>query len=216
MAENKKNYRIEIIIALIGLFGALGGALIGNWDKVFPQKDSLTDQHLSEKIEPEKIEHSSLVKRIDPSTLQVTRTQRLDKQVINYNAITSTELDSFVLLYLDILSRCNMSEISNLYDDYVDYFGLGRVNKGTIREDKENFCERWPTIRYELEGSIMSQDTNDEKIKLIEFPISFNVYNSKRLASMSGTARNYLMIHKLNGELKIIDEKQKVLRREKH
>ncbi len=31
-----QNNKIQIIIALIGLIGALLGALIGNWDKVFP------------------------------------------------------------------------------------------------------------------------------------------------------------------------------------
>ncbi len=31
----RKSYRIEIVVALIGLLGVLGGALIANWDKVF-------------------------------------------------------------------------------------------------------------------------------------------------------------------------------------
>lgn len=40
MAQQKKNgrsYRTEIIIALIGMIGVLGGALFANWDKIFNQ-----------------------------------------------------------------------------------------------------------------------------------------------------------------------------------
>ncbi len=40
MAQQKKDgksYRTEIIIALIGMIGVLGGALFANWDKIFNQ-----------------------------------------------------------------------------------------------------------------------------------------------------------------------------------
>jgi hypothetical protein len=33
---DEKSYRVQIIIALIGLAGVLGAALITNWDKIFP------------------------------------------------------------------------------------------------------------------------------------------------------------------------------------
>ena len=43
MAQQKKDgrsYRTEIIIALIGLIGVLGGALFANWDKVFNRSNN--------------------------------------------------------------------------------------------------------------------------------------------------------------------------------
>jgi len=36
MADDKKNSRILIVVAVIGLTGTLGAALIANWDKFFP------------------------------------------------------------------------------------------------------------------------------------------------------------------------------------
>ena len=34
-SNGNKRYRTEIVVAIIGLVGVLGGALIANWDKVF-------------------------------------------------------------------------------------------------------------------------------------------------------------------------------------
>jgi hypothetical protein len=38
MSSDSKSYRVQIIVAVIGLVGVLGGALIANWDKVFDSK----------------------------------------------------------------------------------------------------------------------------------------------------------------------------------
>jgi peptidyl-prolyl cis-trans isomerase A (cyclophilin A) len=35
MAESNSNTRVQIAIAVLGLAGVLGGAIIGNWDKIF-------------------------------------------------------------------------------------------------------------------------------------------------------------------------------------
>src|SRR5262245_60160477 len=34
-----KSHRVEITIAVLGLIGVLGAAVIGNWDKLFPNHD---------------------------------------------------------------------------------------------------------------------------------------------------------------------------------
>ena len=36
MGNQGKSYRIQIAVAVIGLVGVLGAALISNWDKIFP------------------------------------------------------------------------------------------------------------------------------------------------------------------------------------
>lgn len=38
MSESPSNHRVAIAIALIGVLGTLGAALIGNWDKIFPPR----------------------------------------------------------------------------------------------------------------------------------------------------------------------------------
>ena len=36
MGEDKKNYKVQITIAIISLVGVIGAAIFGNWDKIFP------------------------------------------------------------------------------------------------------------------------------------------------------------------------------------
>jgi hypothetical protein len=38
MAGDKQTSRTQIIVAIIGLLGVLGGAMIANWDKIFSPK----------------------------------------------------------------------------------------------------------------------------------------------------------------------------------
>jgi hypothetical protein len=37
----ESSHRVTIVVAVIGLIGALGGALIGNWDKIFPSSSNI-------------------------------------------------------------------------------------------------------------------------------------------------------------------------------
>jgi len=130
-------------------------------------------------------------------------------------AISVSELENFVQKYLNTTNQCNVSKILYLYDDYVNYFDEGMVNKDFIRKDKENYCHRWPIVQNSLKGQIIVQDLSDESKKSVTFHIDFYVHNSERSISVSGTARNSWIIRKAKSELKIIDEKQKVLTRQK-
>ena len=38
MKDSKNNNPVQIIVAVIGIIGVLGGALLANWDKIFPKK----------------------------------------------------------------------------------------------------------------------------------------------------------------------------------
>lgn len=40
----QSNNRTQIIVAIIGVIGVLGAALIGNWDKIFPVKPQITKE----------------------------------------------------------------------------------------------------------------------------------------------------------------------------
>jgi hypothetical protein len=49
MSESDKGYRTQIIVAIIGLIGVLGAAVVSNWDKLRPSSDDgpsrLPDAH---------------------------------------------------------------------------------------------------------------------------------------------------------------------------
>ena len=117
--------------------------------------------------------------------------------------------------YLETQSKCNISEILKCYDNNVNYFSVGIVDKKFIQKDKENFCRRWPIIQYKLTGEISVENTENENTKIVEFYISFHTYSSRR-GSISGIARNHLKVRKTSEGLKIIEDQQKVLNREKN
>ncbi len=54
MSENK-NYYTQIIIAIIGVAGVLGGALFANWEKIFPKNNgTITVEHTQENRDEKK------------------------------------------------------------------------------------------------------------------------------------------------------------------
>ncbi|MCP4681859.1 MAG: hypothetical protein GY864_05980 [Desulfobacterales bacterium] len=73
---SKGKHRTEIIIAIVGLIGVLGGALFTNWDKIFPKKAILlvpkpgiqipatTSPKLEKKTEPEIIPVEKTIKAV--------------------------------------------------------------------------------------------------------------------------------------------------------
>jgi hypothetical protein len=61
-----KNYRTQIIIALIGLIGALGGALIANWGKIFPPEHEIPPVHQNQPS-PEVILKETIPKHSPPA-----------------------------------------------------------------------------------------------------------------------------------------------------
>ncbi len=125
--------------------------------------------------------------------------------------ITNPEMRNFVDKYVAVFNQGNISEILALYADQVDYFGKGIVTKDFIRRDKEYYLKRWPEVHNRLNGDITLQDASDKDTKVMTFIISYYAKSPQRGDTASGTAENTLKVRKINGNLLIIDEKQKIL-----
>lgn len=50
MSDNRQKPRAEIIIAIIGLVGVIGAALLTNWDKVFPPNNDSPSDNIPSKL----------------------------------------------------------------------------------------------------------------------------------------------------------------------
>ena len=48
--KSAPSHRTEILVAVIGLIGAIGGAIFGNWDKIFPSSEPGSDGTAGESI----------------------------------------------------------------------------------------------------------------------------------------------------------------------
>ncbi len=47
MSADNQSSKTQIVLAIIGLIGILGGALFANWDKVFPPRTTIVKFNLS-------------------------------------------------------------------------------------------------------------------------------------------------------------------------
>ena len=119
----------------------------------------------------------------------------------------------FVQRFLMVAERRDVEGLLTFYADRVDYFGIGVVTKNKIRKDKRYYYKRWPSIDYELVGDIQFLGSPDDTTFGVVFDLKFLVKDSRRW--ISGKARNTLRLREQGGSLVIVDEKQKVLHREK-
>lgn len=127
--------------------------------------------------------------------------------------ISASDAQQFVQTYLMTLSRCNPSDIALMYGDTVDYFDKGLVTRQFILGDKRAYCQRWPEVSFTLTGPIKVIETGDED-SIVTFTTHFSVRSPSR-GPISGRAQSTLKMRRLQGDIKILDEKQAVLARKK-
>ncbi len=119
-------------------------------------------------------------------------------------------LEAFVQTYLGFLNSCNPTELLGLYADVVDYLDAGKVPLDFIRQEREQFCERWEEFRYEQAGGVSIVDAGAEDEKQLTFGLQFFARRPARRKEVSGTAIKTLIVRPIDGEFRIINEKMGV------
>jgi len=105
-----------------------------------------------------------------------------------------------------------MDTFLNDYAAKVDYLSAGVVSKDFIRKDKEYFNKRWPQRTYTIIGEVQTANTSYDDEKILQF--TYDYYVQRKDKSIKGTARNSIRVKKIDNVLKIIGEKQEVVKRE--
>jgi hypothetical protein len=122
------------------------------------------------------------------------------------------EILRFIQKCMSSTKRKDMSSVLSCYSGEVDYYTKGLVDKEFIRRDKGYYFRNWDYIDSSFNGDVVMIVTDQQDVRIVKFTTTFFVENSKK--SVSGRAENIWKIQKVNGELKIIDEKQRVLSRD--
>jgi len=125
--------------------------------------------------------------------------------------IADSEITEFIERYFVLLNSGNLVDIIQLYADKVDYFAAGTVSREFIFRDKKRFYERWPDIEYLLSGDV-DIDRRDCPVSA-SFLLNFRAHNPGTDDNVSGIAKNILTLEKTKDELKIVSEKQMILKR---
>ncbi len=129
------------------------------------------------------------------------------------SAAAHRDLETFLQTYFETLNRCKPVEILGLYADKVDYYGAGNISKDFILQDKDHYCQRWAEVRYERIGALSVAETGMNNEQQLKFNIRFFGRSPERGATISGDATNTLVVRAIDGEFKIVSEKQKVIQR---
>ncbi|MEW6418073.1 MAG: hypothetical protein AB1480_08130 [Nitrospirota bacterium] len=132
-----------------------------------------------------------------------TSDDRLVKQTIN----------DFVSNYLRDSSGENLDALLTYYDERVNYYAKGWVNKKFIYSDKKAYFKRWPHRTYDLVSDIKISDSNESSSsKVVQFTYDFHVWNDNK--TIKGQAENTFKLRSNNDAWHITDEKQNVINRD--
>lgn len=126
--------------------------------------------------------------------------------------ITKEEASAFIRHILDLNQKKDVSSIMSFFADQVNYYDRGIVNKDYIRKDMGYYFRNWDQISSSLEGDVVLIAMDQPDIRTVKFVSSFSVANAKK--SLTGRTENIWKIQRINNELKIIDEKQRLLSNE--
>ncbi len=122
------------------------------------------------------------------------------------------EVTRFVQNCIDAVQSKDIERSLACYGEQVDYYTRGTVNKDFIRKDKGYYLRNWDKIKASVDGDVVLIVIDQPDLRIVKFNSRFLVENAKN--TVSGRAENIWKIQKVGNELKIVDEKQKIIDRD--
>ena len=170
----------------------------------------LLGQSALRKLEPWSLNTRRKILRIrsEKLTYEIPWNNKRSNDISNYQI--TTLIDNYI-------SRGNSRDIygvMELYANMVNYFNYGVVSKNFIYKDINKYYARWPSMQIKLIK--INSIKNYENGREVTYTILFDVYNYSKRKGILGKAVNTMILKKINGSLKIISDKQKVLFRKKY
>lgn len=127
-------------------------------------------------------------------------------------SLSRVEVAKFVHNCIEAVQSKDLERSLACYGDQVDYYAKGTVNKDFIRKDKGYYFRNWDRISSSIDGDIVLIVIDQPDLRIAKFNSRFLVENAKN--TVSGRAENIWKIQKIGNELKIVDEKQKIIGRD--
>lgn len=126
---------------------------------------------------------------------------RNDNKVIN-----------FLVDYIDYTNKGYIGKLEEFYANEIKSFSNANYSKEKVFKDKKDYFKRWDIVQVRLLDieSIDKEDNTENYI--IKYNIEFLVYNTRTIKGIRGKALNTLV---LNNNMKIIEEQQSILNKNK-
>ena len=134
--------------------------------------------------------------RVDPAAAAQTGDAAIRAMVLDFLAASETG---------------DLDRVLTVYGDQVDYFGQGVVGKDFIAADKRRYYRRWPVIAHRLEGDVVIEEGSAPATRLVRFGTTYDVRSPARKAHAAGRTENVWIVQAVDGALKVINEKQRVI-----
>jgi len=122
--------------------------------------------------------------------------------------VTKEEISAFVRRLLYLNGRKDLAGVAAVYADKVDYYDRGIISRDKILLDLKIYFRNWTEVDTRLDGDVVMAGFEPE-VRIVKFISSFSVKNAKK--SATGKTENMWTIQRINGELRLIDVKQKIL-----
>jgi hypothetical protein len=177
-------------------------AALHSGEEVPPAKESIVAPERIAGLPPTEEQHDIRI----PSSDLITPAPQ------NLASITKDEATQFVRDIMDLTERKDLDRIMLHYADRVDYYNRGNVSLDYIKRDMGYYFRNWNRIMCSVEDEIELMDTDADNIKMVKFTSSFYVENENKY--VIGNTSNVWKIQKRDNQLKIIDQKQKVINSE--
>lgn len=159
--------------------------------------------------EPQSFEESDRGNKGDepePTTKEETSRGRKSGQP---EPITKEEVRAFVSRVLYLNGRKDIQAIAPFYADKVNYYDRGVVGRDKVLQDLGYYFRNWAEIDTTLDGDVAMAGFEPE-VRVVKFVSSFSVKNDKK--AVAGKTENVWIIQRVNGTLRLIDVKQKILK----
>jgi len=124
-------------------------------------------------------------------------------------AITKDEVLDFIQRLLRLNESKDLNSVLLGYADQVNYYDRGVVTKDYIKRDMGYYFRNWSAIASTMEGDLVMIVTDQQDVRTVKFVSRYAVENARK--SITGRVENIWKIQKINNQLKILDQKQKIL-----
>lgn len=128
------------------------------------------------------------------------------------SALTKEEITLFIQRILRLNESKDLNSVMLCYADQINYYDRGMVGKEYIRKDMGYYFRNWAIISSSLDGDLVLIVTDQQDMRIAKFVSRYSVQNSKK--SVTGRVENLWKIQKIGNELKIVDQKQRILNSE--
>ncbi len=178
-------------------------------EAVEPSSDA--QGQVTRKLSEEKVSPAEIVPE-EPAPTQAAH-QEVNQSIKagQSEPITKEEISAFVRRLLYLNGRKDLAAVAPFYADKVDYYDRGIVSRDKVLQDLKYYFRNWAEIDTRLDGDVMMTGFEPE-VRIVKFISSFSVRNEKK--SIAGKTENIWQIERKNGELRLIDVKQKILEKE--